>query len=73
MAAEPITGNATINNLRDKRHNLWQQACAVSDRAYEEDRDEWYEHDDPEAEIGYQDAHGWMQGLLYRSSLLYEE
>jgi hypothetical protein len=37
--------------------------------AYEVDRDCWYERDDPEAEIGYQNANGWMEELLARSSL----
>lgn len=39
MASEPVTGNPTINNLRDKRLNCWNQATAISDRAYNEDRD----------------------------------
>ena len=35
----PVTNNPTINNLVDKRLNLVQQMRALSDRAFEEDRD----------------------------------
>ena len=39
MANEPVTGNTTINNLRDKRLQAWNQATALADRAYEENRE----------------------------------
>ena len=47
----------------------WGPDADSERRAYEEDRDYWYKRDDPEAEIGHQNANGWMEDLLARSSL----